>query len=311
MPAAIPAPTATVTVPHGNGEVCWNVSADSAGNVGGESHPASMGLNWVGHWHIWSPTGQERGNFTDVGGDMQGQEQGFQSTQRSALVLWTGAGAEARRSRLDDGCASEAFFSATGGSLVLQRCGTRIKARRFDASATLVASAELGDGGAVGAVIDATGRALVVASSGSSSPYVARWFGPDLAPASAPFTLRATGTSQPAVRSLVGGGAAVQVDGRWVAVSASGVGTAADPPAWLAAHTNYDLQIIRGGTAYALIPRAGAKPHNALDLVAGNGDRCGSLTFPTEGLSMGPGGIVIGSAGDAGCTHSWWEGLLR
>ena len=113
------------------------------------------------------------------------------------------------------------------------------------------------------------------------------------------------------VRPLIGGGAAVQADGRWIATIRSGNGVADGVPDWLGSHANYDLQIIRGGRAYALIPRAGASPHNALDLVSESGEKCGSQSFPADGLSMGPEGTVIGSSGDPACTHPIWSGLLR
>jgi len=91
----------------------------------------------------------------------------------------------------------------------------------------------------------------------------------------------------------------------------SGVGAADNPPSWLSSHRNYDLQIIRQGRAYALIPRDDVSPHDTLDLYSGAGDRCGSLKFPAAGLSMGPDGTVIGHAGEGGCTHPFWSGLLR
>lgn len=307
MPGALPSPV-TVTVPHGSGDVCWNATADLGGNVAAESHPGSMGDHWTGRWQIWSPTGQERGILEGVGGDVFGQQDGFESTQRHALVLWSSTGAERQRVRLDDSCAQQAFPSATGGVLVLEQCGTKLKAHRYDAQAKETASAEVGDGSAASGVVDAQDRVLIVASSGGS--YVARWFGANLAPLTDPFTLQAGGQSQPMLRPLAGGGAAVQLDGKWVAVVASGAAVADAPPAWLASHDNFDLQVIRGGHGYALIPRAGATPHDALDLYGANGDHCGPVSFPAAGLSMGPDGTVIGASAD-GCTDSWWSALLR
>ncbi len=304
-------PPATAAVQHGGGDVCWNATTDLSGNVAAESHPASMGDAWVGHWRIWSADGHDRGDFDQVGGDVFGQREGFETTQKNALVLWSATGSEVKRTGLDDGCSSQAFPSATStGSLVLVRCGAAVKARRFDDAGNLVASADVGTGGAAAGVIDLQGRTLVVIAQGNG-PYTARWFDASLAPASATFPLSASGASLPVLRPLASSGAAVQVNGVWVAVVRSGVAAADDVPPWLASHANFDLQLIRNGTAYALIPRAGATPHNALDLVAGNGDRCGSVTFPVAGLSMGPEGTVIGSDGDAGCTHSWWSALLR
>lgn len=304
-------PPATATVQHGRGDVCWNATTDLGGNVAAESHPASMGEAWAGHWRIWSAGGHDRGDFDRVGGDVNGQQEGFQSTQRNALVLWSPTGSEVKRTALDDGCTSQAFPAATSaGTLVLEQCGSAVKARRFDSGGNLTAAADVGTGGPAAAVVDLQERTLVVIAQGAG-PYAARWFDAKLAPASAAFQLGASGASQPTLRPLAGSGAAVQVNGNWVAVVRSAVAAADPVPAWLASHANFDLQLIRNRSAYALIPRAGANPHNALDLVAGNGDRCGTVTFPAEGLSMGYDGTVIGFAGEGGCTHSWWSALLR
>jgi len=113
------------------------------------------------------------------------------------------------------------------------------------------------------------------------------------------------------LRSCSAGGAAIQIDGAWAATVRSGVGSADPVPPWLSSHDRYDLQIIRQGRAYALIPRAGASPHDTLELYSAAGERCGTLKFPADGLSMGPEGTVIGSSGDGGCTHPFWSGLLR
>ena len=183
-----------------------------------------------------------------------------------------------------------------GGSLVLERCGSKLTAYRFDTQGARAASIEVGQANnAAAGVIDAQGRALIVIAHGNG--YAARWYDLNLSAISAPFDLSPHGKSKPAVRPLVGGGAAVQIDGAWVTTVRSGVGAADNPPSWLSSHRNYDLQIIRQGRAYALIPRDDVSPHDTLDLYSGAGDRCGSLKFPAPGLSMGPDGTVIGHAG--------------
>ncbi|HZR07009.1 MAG TPA: hypothetical protein VFA79_00405 [Myxococcales bacterium] len=299
----------TVTTPHGGGDLCYNATADLSGNVAAEAHPGSQGDAWTGTWQIWSATGSPRGTFAGVGGDVYGQQEGFQSTQGSALVAWSATGQAARRSPLDDKCAYEAFFSAPGGTLVLERCGTKLKAYRFDAQGAPGASAEIGDAAAAAGIVDFQNRALIAVSQGGA--YAARWYDANLKPAAAPFTLPGSGGSKPVVRPLLGGGAAIQIDGAWVAVTQSGAGSAEPAPQWLASHPNFDLQFIRQARAYALIPRSGAPARDTLDLYSGAGERCGSVKFPVDGLSMGPDGTVIGSSGDAGCTHAFWSGLLR
>ena len=168
--------------------------------------------------------------------------------------------------------------------------------------------AEIGNGSSAAAVIDPQDRALIVVAQGGS--YSGRWYDGNLSAISESFTLGARGESEPAVRPLAGGGAAIQIDGAWAATVGSGIGSADGPPPWLSSHDRYDLQIIHQGRAYALIPRAGASPHDTLELYSAAGERCGALKFPADGLSMGPDGTVIGS-GDGGCTHPFWSGLLR
>lgn len=300
----------TVTTPHGRQDVCWNATGDLSGNVAGEAHPGSMGDNWTGTWHVWNPGGTERGSFSSVGGDVFGQQDGFQSTQRNQHVAWSANGQAVRRSALSDKCSEEAFYSSLGGSLVLERCGSKLNAYRFDTQGARAASIEVGQANnAAAGVIDAQGRALIVIAHGNG--YAARWYDLNLSAISAPFDLSPKGKSKPMVRPLVGGGAGIQIDGSWVTTVRSGVGAADNPPSWLSSHRNYDLQIIRQGRAYALIPRDDVSPHDTLDLYSGAGDRCGSLKFPAAGLSMGPDGTVIGHAGEGGCTHPFWSGLLR
>ena len=300
----------TVTTAHGRQDVCWNATADLSGDVAAEAHPGSMGDNWTGTWHVWNTSGSERGTVSGVGGDFFGQQDGFQSTQGNQHVVWSASGQAVRRSGLSDKCSDEAFYSSVGGSLVLERCGSKLNAYRFDAQGRRVASAQVGEANnAAAGVIDAQGRVLIVIAHGNG--YAGRWYDLNLSAISGPFDLSPHGKSKPAVRPLAGSGAAVQVDGSWVATVRSGVGGADNPPSWLSSHKNYDLQLIRQGRAYALIPRAGALPHDTLELFTGAGDRCGAVKFPAEGLSMGPEGTVIGSAGEGGCTHPFWSGLLR
>ena len=308
MPTSVPPPV-TVTNPHGGGDVCWNATADLAGDIAAESHPASMGAAWRGTWQVWSKTGASIGRFGDVGGDVVGEPNGFAATNRDDHVVYSPAGQETKRSKLTGNCTAEAFFSMTGGSVVLERCGGDLKAYRFDAKGNQTARASVGPAATSAAIVDAQDRTLVVA--GGAPGFGARWFDAGLKPASDVFGIPGGGGTAVIVRPLIGGGAAVQIDGRWVATVQSGKGDADAAPGWLAGHRNYDLQIIRGAMAYAFIPRQGASPHNALDLFSGTGERCGTQSFPADGLSMGPDGTVIGSSGPGGCSHPFWSALLR
>ena len=305
-----PSSPVTVTTPHGGGDVCWNATGDLAGNVAAESHASSMGEKWTGRWQVWSTTGAERGSFNGAGGDLFGQQQGFLTTQGNAVVFWAPDGTAARRTALGNGCSAQAFDAGGTGALVLVRCGSKLTAHRFDAQGARAASAALGDVSSAAGVIDVLGRTLIVTGQGGAVS--ARWYDANLGPASDAFAIDARGSSsQPILRQLVGGGAAIQVDGAWVATVRSGNAGADSAPEWLSSHANFDLAIVRQQRAYALVPRAGASPHDTLDLYSGAGERCGSVKLPVDGLSLSPDGTVIGSSGDGGCTHSFWTGLLR
>ena len=317
MPAALGTAQAA-TVPHGKGDVCWYFTGDLAGNVAAESHAGSSGNAFAGNWSVWAAGGDRRGGFSGVGGDVYGQAAGFESTRNSgsnALVLWSADGKDLRETQLDQGgCTALAFYASGGGTLVLDACPGSLSAFRFDGQGAPLASESIGPFTKSAGIVDAQGRTLILVAPGSAagvqSAYAARWYDASLS-ALTPFFAAPGSSGQVLIRPLAGGGAALQVGGDWTGVSQSGTAGFAAPPGWLASHRNYDLQIIRGGTAYALIPRSGASPRDALDLVSAGGDRCGSLTFPVGGLSIGPDGTVIASAGDDGCSMSWWSALLK
>ncbi|HEY2030598.1 MAG TPA: hypothetical protein VGH20_15470 [Myxococcales bacterium] len=312
-PASLAAPQ-TATVAHKNGDVCQFFTSDRAGDVAAESHHGNSAFNW----QIWSAAGAAQGSFTGVAGDVFGQDTGFESIQHAnanSLIFFDANGHAVRSTPLDQGgCTSVAFPSAVSGSVVVDNCGGTVTLTRFDAQANTSASTRVGAVPNVTAVVDAKGQTLVVVSPGSavgvSSGLAARWFDAQLAPLT-PFFAAPGGGGAVALRPLASGGAALQVGGAWVGTSQSGAASFDAAPDWLTSHANYDLQVIRGGSGYALIPRAGAAPHDALDFVAATGESCGRVTFPTAGLSIGPDGTVIGSSGPDGCSMSWWPGLLK
>jgi len=312
-PSSLAAPQ-TATVPHTSGDVCQFFTSDKAGNVAAESHHGDSPFNW----QVWSAAGASRGAFSGVAGDVFGQDSGFESIQRgkaNTLTLFDPDGHAVRSTPLDQGgCTSVAFPSATSGTVVADNCGGTVTLTRFDAQANASASTRLGAIPSLSAVVDAKGQTLVVVSPGNtvgvSSGLAARWFDANLAPLT-PFFPAPGGGGAISLRPLASGGAALQVGGAWAGTSQSGAASFDRAPDWLASHDNYDLQVIRGGNGYALIPRAGAKPHDALDFVAATGESCGRLTFPVGGLSIGPDGTVIGSAGPDGCSMSFWTALLK
>ncbi len=318
VPASLGAMQSAI-LDHRAGDVCWYFTSDGTGNVAGESHPGSQGDDFKGAWQIFAPGGAQRGTFAGVGADVNGQGEGFESTQRlssgNSLVLFGADGRALRSTPLDQGgCRAFAFESSAGGSLVLDGCNGSMAATRFDAQGNAVVTIQLGRIPSAAGVIDARGQTLIVVSPGSAvglkSSAAARWYDAQLAPVT-PFFAAPEGTGNAMLRPLIGGGAALQVGGAWVGTSQSGVASFEAPPAWLAAHKHFDLQIVRGAKAYACVPRSGAAPHDALDLISASGASCGSLTFPTDGLSVGLDGTVIGTAGEGGCAMTWWSGLLK
>jgi hypothetical protein len=317
LPAAVPAPQA-VTVAHHSGDVCFYFTSDLGGNVAAESHPGSAGDNFNGAWQIWSPNGTALGGFSGVAGDIFGEETGFEATQHgsaSSLVRLGPDGAVLRSTPLDNGgCASAAYASLVGGTLVVDNCGASVTLSRFDAEGNALVSIPLGAIPSAVGVTDAKGQTLVIFTPGSavgiSAAHAARWYDAQLAPSTGFFTAPG-GSGNVSLQPLVGGGVALKIGGAWTGIVQSGATAFTAPPDWLAAQRNHDLQIVRGGRAYATLPRAGASPHNVVDLFAVTGESCGRLTVPAGGVSIGVDGTVIGAAGDGGCNMTWWSGLLK
>jgi subtilisin family serine protease len=112
------------------------------------------------------------------------------------------------------------------------------------------------------------------------------------------------------LHAIAGGGAVLAVDWQWKAFIASGSMAVSLPPDWLEAHAGHDFTTVRGNRAYALLPRT-AGDHQMMELYSTQGNRCGSLTFPVGGLTVGADGSVIGASGPAACTKTVWPGLLR
>ena len=304
------------TVGHAVGEVCWNFTSDQQGTVAGESHS-----NGTPRWQLWSPDGKQSGSCTaDFG--FFGQPSGFSGTVSESsstfLVRWSASCAEQKRTLLGgNGCRGQAFFAVGGGNLVLGGCGGgALTASRFDANGSLVASGPVSDKllDAWG-IIDAQGRALVVAWPGDAigvkSHFIGRWLDQAMHPTTDWFALPGSGNST-FLRPLIGGGAVMQASDAWVAVIASGEAGWRGPPPFLQSHPLHDVVVIRQGRGYALIPKFGASgARDELELFSASGDLCGTGKFEAEGLAVGVDGSVIGSSGEGGCTMTWWPGVLR
>ena len=120
------------------------------------------------------------------------------------------------------------------------------------------------------------------------------------------------GTGRPYIRPLIGGGAAVKSGESWIATVQSAAAAVGPAPGWLTSRPSHEFQIVRGGRAYALIPKVGAPARNQLDLIDPAGTLCGTGVFPgAEGLSVATDGTTLGSAGEGGCNMTWWSAVLR
>jgi hypothetical protein len=107
----------------------------------------------------------------------------------------------------------------------------------------------------------------------------------------------------------VGGGVAVEVAGRLMSF-ASGSATPQPAPSFLTA--KHDLVPVRGGRAYALVPRPGYSLKTAIELYAPSGKLCGTIDMTgMKALAVGRDGTVIGLDENDWCAASWWPHLLR
>lgn len=115
----------------------------------------------------------------------------------------------------------------------------------------------------------------------------------------------------------------------WVGRLLPGVAQAQPVPAFLGAHPGMQPQVVRGGAAYALLPRGLLSSERCeLELYDVAGNACGKLDFSREGrgcasLSVGLDGTVFiqplqterdcnyETNGDCSWTWSWWPGLLK
>ena len=169
-----------------------------------------------------------------------------------------------------------------------------------------------------GAVGDANGNwLLLVSGTGASSAgfapddLVGYWFDSNGNAITGWFRLGPGGAPSHSylVHALIGGGAAVQIDGVWTYFVPSGKAEAHPAPDFLVTNPQADFRLVRGAKAYAVLPRTGDQTE--LKLYSASGNFCGSARFPGSGLTTGADGSVIASNGTNGCTKTVWPGLLR
>jgi hypothetical protein len=78
----------------------------------------------------------------------------------------------------------------------------------------------------------------------------------------------------------------------------------------LAPYSNYNIAIVRGGRAYALIPHSTEPDPRTISLYSPSGNHCGDVTFPSPNVHFGVDGTAITSTGEDACTITWWPEVL-
>jgi len=321
----------SAAIPRYEGQFCGSVTVDGQGNVaGGSGYP---GGNFA-RWTMFSTAGDQLGQV-DAHLALMPQESGFQGMYTVLDDPWSdriwihAAWDPSGRRRTENGLGSDMYCrfqlqrNLAGGSQALMACTSsgNLSVRRFDAEghplSYWIPVSDRSNG--VTGAIDLNGLTLLVfldATMFGFGPddYAARWYDESGNPITDYFPLF-TGpgdhqSSNAIARPLIGGGVAVQIRGEWVAVSPSGAAVSLPPPEWLASHSNYDSEIVRGGRAYALIPKWPVEDRNTVPLYSASGNHCGDVTFPLPNVTVGIDGTAISSSGDGLCTMTWWPQVL-
>jgi hypothetical protein len=309
--------------------ICNSDTTDESGNIASALDSAQF--KYADRlWHLFDASGQHLARITAF--QLFPQGPGFEGlysfdTQFGPpsirIAYWTPQG-----NRTDgpvvggDEAGARGYRAWPNGLLVVrQSCQAppgRYALSRFDDRANELAATAL-DGGCnlvLGAVGDANGNWLLVVHGLTSQGFpeeaiFARWF--DSAGNLLTGWFRVgpvAGSADTAiVHALIGGGAALQVDGVWTYFLPSGKAEVHAAPAFLLGHPGADFTLVRGARAYAVLPRSGDTTQ--LELYSHTGNRCGSIKFPTGGLTTGADGSVISASGPDGCTKTVWPGLLR
>ena len=193
--------------------------------------------------------------------------------------------------------------AAGSGVIAVAAASGSVTVHKLDAQANEVSSATFASSALpLAGAEDETGAVLALVSSGGSVSGL--WI--DLARKSAGQPFAVGSGSSAAVRALLGGGFAVQLDGAWAGTIRSGETALRAAPSWLAGAS--DVVAVRGGTALAILPKTGS----SVAIVSPQGNSCGSVSFPgVSSVAIGLGGAVVGSTGTGGCTKVVWRTALR
>ena len=307
---------------------CDLATSDESGNLA-----ASAGNDLWNHreWELFDPAGTHLGRIRATalfprgrGFTGLGEYEGAIGDTFLRAAFWTPEGKRTDGPPVSGDTGDAVAFRAWPDEMLTVKlyCGNPASSSSgwrltlFDSSAQEKASASVpGCQGVAGAVVDANRNWLLLVAGGPSIGFadgdlVAQWFDPAGKPLTGWFRVGPAGLSGPTiVHALIGGGAALSVDGRWTYLLPSGKKEVQAAPSFLAQHPGSDFTLVRGAAAYAVLPRTGDT--RQMDLYSAAGDRCGSLAFPQGNLTTGADGSVIASSGPKGCTKTVWPALLH
>ncbi len=312
----------------------WSCDSDTSDESGNIASRVTYGTTYASQqWHLFDSNGAHQIGLYALGLFPQGSgfegisEGGSGEVPSFKVSRWTPDGQRTDGAAVGGDIVPIAVRAWPNGLLtVLPGChGPTSNAadfvlRRFDENLNELsrATAAFACAKFAGAVEDANqNKLLIVSGTGAGSwgfaddDLVGVWFDPAGAALTGWFRVGAGGaaTHQWLAHALIGGGAAVRIDGAWTYFIPSGKAEAQPAPAFLAENGNADFTLVRGAKAYAVLPRSGDRTQ--LKLYSASGDLCGTVKFPAGGLTTGADGSVIASSGDRGCTKTVWPALLR
>jgi len=299
---APPGAAVTFDVVGNPGEICTTAIGDGEGVIAGDSQPASESLK---RWFEFGPPyGGRSGSFQAPG--IIAQPKGFIGLYGAPMVsvsLWDSGGRVMPTAPVGDAGHVVLGRASGSGVISLSASSTELAVRKHDAEANEVASATVSGAFTPRAAAE-DGSGVVLALTGSGTTISGLWV--DLAKGTAGQSFAVGTGSAVAARPLLGGGVAVQLDGRWAGSVAPGESALRPAPAWLG--NVADFAPVRGGKAYALLPQSG----NVVGIVSPEGTSCGSVTFPgVSNVTVGLDGSAIGGSGTRGCTKVVWRNVLR
>ena len=299
---APPGAAVTFDAPANPGEVCTSAIGDAEGLIAADAQLPSAPLK---RWFEFSPPyGKHGGSFQAP--EIIAQPQGFIGLLFGTPVnvaLWDSGGTPLHTEPVGIAGAVVLGRAFGPGVVSLSASSTALTVRKHDAGAVELASAIVtGTLTPRAAAEDASGVVLALTGSGTTISGV--WV--DLAKGTAGQSFAVGTGSTVSARPLLGGGVAVQLDGRWAGSIEPGESALQPAPAWLG--NVADFVPVRGGKAYALLPQSG----NLVGIVSPAGTSCGSVTFPgVSNVSVGLDGSAVGGTGTRGCTKVVWRNVLR